>query len=157
MLSAGAVSRPSSQRQPCSSGKSGPSSLASTCLCGAKARCCGADAALVDVAGRAFRRSWAAHWRRQYVEVLELAVIPKSISPPPRPPRAVRQASPLELAGSAVPQCRVGTTATACHGGFRSPFFGVNLSRRDLCPTNFFYYLPFFPLMDSPGRDPFVS
>jgi len=44
----------------------------------------------VDVAGRALRRSWAAHWRRQYVEVLELAVIPKSISPPPRPPRAVR-------------------------------------------------------------------
>lgn len=44
----------------------------------------------VDVAGRALRRTWAAHWRRQYVEVLELAVIPKSISPPPRPPRAVR-------------------------------------------------------------------
>ncbi len=44
----------------------------------------------VDVVGRALRRTWAAHWRRQYVEVLELAVIPKSISPPPRPPRAVR-------------------------------------------------------------------
>lgn len=44
----------------------------------------------VDVAGRALRRTWAAHWRRQYVEVLELAIIPKSISPPPRPPRAVR-------------------------------------------------------------------
>jgi len=44
----------------------------------------------VDVAGRELRRTWAAHWRRQYVEVLALAVIPKSISPPSRSPRAVR-------------------------------------------------------------------
>src|SRR5258708_2318078 len=138
MFSAGAVSRPSSQRQSCSSGKSGPSSLASTCLCGAKARCCGTDAALVDVAGRALRRSWAAHWRRQYVEVLELAVIPKSRSPPPRPPRAVRQASPLELAGSDVPQCRVGITATACRGGFRSRFSGDDLTQEELVPTKLF-------------------
>ncbi len=43
----------------------------------------------VDVAGRSLRRSWIAHWRRQYVEVLELAEIPKGVSPP-RPPRAVR-------------------------------------------------------------------
>src|SRR2546425_7965022 len=27
----------------------------------------------VDVAGRALRRTWTAHWRRQYVEVLPLA------------------------------------------------------------------------------------
>jgi hypothetical protein len=44
----------------------------------------------VDVAGRALRRRWMAHWRRQYVEVIPLAEIPKSIAPPPRPPRAVR-------------------------------------------------------------------
>jgi hypothetical protein len=44
----------------------------------------------VDVAGRALRRTWTAHWRRQYVEVLALADMPKSVSPPPRPPRAVR-------------------------------------------------------------------
>jgi hypothetical protein len=44
----------------------------------------------VDVAGRALRRTWTAHWRRQYVEVLALAEIPKNVSPPPRPPRAVR-------------------------------------------------------------------
>jgi len=46
----------------------------------------------VDVAGRALRRTWAAHWRRQYVEVLALADMPQSVSPPPRPPRAVRLA-----------------------------------------------------------------
>jgi hypothetical protein len=43
-----------------------------------------------DVAGRALRRTWTAHWRRQHVEVLPLAEISKSLSPPPRPPRAVR-------------------------------------------------------------------
>ena len=43
-----------------------------------------------DVAGRALRRTWTAHWRRQYVEVLALADMPKSVSPPPRPPRAMR-------------------------------------------------------------------
>ena len=46
----------------------------------------------VDVAGRALRRTWTAHWRKQYVEVLLLEGIPKDVSPPPRPPhpRAVR-------------------------------------------------------------------
>jgi hypothetical protein len=44
----------------------------------------------VDVAGRSLRRTWIAHWRRQYVEVLPLAQIPKSLSPPPRSPRAIR-------------------------------------------------------------------
>jgi hypothetical protein len=44
----------------------------------------------VDVAGRALRRTWTAHWRKQYVEVLLLEEIPKDVSPPPRPPRAVR-------------------------------------------------------------------
>jgi hypothetical protein len=43
----------------------------------------------VDVAGRALRRTWTAHWRKQYVEVIPLAQIPRSGSPP-RPPRAVR-------------------------------------------------------------------
>jgi len=43
----------------------------------------------VDVAGRALRRTWMAHWRRQYVEVIPLAQLPKSVAPP-RPPRAVR-------------------------------------------------------------------
>jgi len=44
----------------------------------------------VDVAGRALRRSWMTHWRRQYVEILELTDTPSSLSPPLRPPRAVR-------------------------------------------------------------------
>jgi len=44
----------------------------------------------VDVAGRALRRTWMAHWRRQYIEILPLVGIPLSLSPPPRPPRAVR-------------------------------------------------------------------
>lgn len=41
----------------------------------------------VDVAGRALRRTWIAHWRRQYVEVLPVA---QETKPPPRPPRALR-------------------------------------------------------------------
>jgi len=44
----------------------------------------------VDVAGRALRRTWTKHWRGQYVEVLPLVEVPKSLSPPPRPPRAMR-------------------------------------------------------------------
>jgi hypothetical protein len=44
----------------------------------------------VDVAGRALRRTWTAHWRRQYVEVLPLAQAQQEAKPPPRPPRAVR-------------------------------------------------------------------
>ena len=52
----------------------------------------------VDVAGRALRRTWTAHWRGQYVEVLALAEASKNGLPPPRPSRAVRQASSLALA-----------------------------------------------------------
>ena len=44
----------------------------------------------VDVAGRSLRRTWIAHWRRQYVEVLPLAQVQPEAKPPPRPPRAVR-------------------------------------------------------------------
>jgi hypothetical protein len=44
----------------------------------------------VDVAGRALRRTWIAHWRRQYVEVLPLSHGKQEAKPPPRPPRAVR-------------------------------------------------------------------
>jgi hypothetical protein len=44
----------------------------------------------VDVAGRALRRTWITHWRSQYVEILPLVELPQRISPPPRPPRAVR-------------------------------------------------------------------
>jgi len=44
----------------------------------------------VDVAGRALRRSWTAHWRRQYVELLPLPQTLPKAKPPPRPPRAVR-------------------------------------------------------------------
>ncbi len=44
----------------------------------------------VDVAGRAILRTWIKHWRGQYVEVLPLVEVPKTLSPPPRPPRAVR-------------------------------------------------------------------
>lgn len=44
----------------------------------------------VDVAGRALRRTWIAHWRRQYVEVLPLAQVQQEVRSPARPPRAVR-------------------------------------------------------------------
>jgi len=44
----------------------------------------------VDVAGRALRRTWTAHWRRQYVELLPLAPAQPEAKPPPRPARAER-------------------------------------------------------------------
>jgi len=44
----------------------------------------------VDVAGRALRRTWMTHWRRQYVEILPLVQIQPELLPPPRPPRAIR-------------------------------------------------------------------
>lgn len=44
----------------------------------------------VDVAGRAFRRKWTAHWRHQYVEILPLVPIQPTTIPLARPPRAVR-------------------------------------------------------------------
>src|SRR5260370_12081350 len=44
----------------------------------------------VDVAGRALRRTWTAHWRRQYVEVLPLAHGQLEANPPPCPPRDLR-------------------------------------------------------------------
>ena len=44
----------------------------------------------MDVAGRALRRTWTTHWRSQYVEIIPLVELPQRISPPPRPPRAVR-------------------------------------------------------------------
>jgi hypothetical protein len=47
----------------------------------------------VDVAGRALRRTWMAHWRRQYVEILPLVQTQQVILPPPRPPRAIRSHS----------------------------------------------------------------
>jgi len=44
----------------------------------------------MDVAGRSIRRTWMAHWRRQYVEILPLVQTQQEAKPPPRPPRAVR-------------------------------------------------------------------
>ncbi len=44
----------------------------------------------VDVAGRALRRTWTAHWRQHYGAILPLVQIQQEILPPPRPPRAVR-------------------------------------------------------------------
>src|SRR5713101_3451341 len=36
----------------------------------------------VDVAGRALRRTWTAHWRRQYVEILPLVQAQQEAKPP---------------------------------------------------------------------------
>ena len=44
----------------------------------------------VDVAGRALRRIWIAHWRRQSVEMLLLTQVQQEVRPPARPPRALR-------------------------------------------------------------------
>jgi hypothetical protein len=98
MYSSGAVLGIRGQRRSSPSRKSGSPSLASTFRGFAKAHRSQLDAALVDVAGRSLRRTWIAHWRRQYVEVLPLAQTQLGAKPPARPPRAVRQASPLELA-----------------------------------------------------------
>jgi hypothetical protein len=86
----------------------------------------------VDVAGRALRRTWMTHWRKQYVEILPLVQTQLKAKPPARPPRAVRQASPLEVAGPARPQCRVRTTAPACHSRWRSRLSGRELSKEEL-------------------------
>jgi len=59
-------------------------------------------------------------FRRHYVEVLPLTQTQPEAKPPPRPPRAVRQASELSLAGSARTQRLVGTSTGAHHGGFRT-------------------------------------
>jgi len=87
----------------------------------------------VDVAGRALRRTWMAHWRRQYVEVIALAQLPRGVAPP-RSPRAVRQALPLELGRPTRTQCVVGTTPTAHHGGFRSRIPRQQLTKEE--PAN---------------------
>jgi hypothetical protein len=44
----------------------------------------------VDVEGRALRRTWTAHWRSQYVELIPLVEFAQRVFPPPRPPRAIR-------------------------------------------------------------------
>ncbi|GHO63941.1 hypothetical protein KSC_028330 [Ktedonobacter sp. SOSP1-52] len=44
----------------------------------------------VDVAGRALRRTWTTHWRRQHTEIIALVERPEKVFPPPRPPREVR-------------------------------------------------------------------
>src|SRR5512135_1613612 len=44
----------------------------------------------VDVAGRSICRHWIRHWRTQAMEVVCLTQKPEKLSPPPRPPRAVR-------------------------------------------------------------------
>src|SRR5690242_1843499 len=65
----------------------------------------------VDVAGRALRRTWMAHWRSQYVEVIPLTTISKRASPPPRAMRFYyRWSWPDRIASNAwwgPPQLRV--------------------------------------------------
>ena len=90
MYSAGAVPGIGGQRRSGASRKSGPPALACACRGCAQAHRARSAAALVDVAGRALRRTWTAHWRRQYVEVLPLAQTQPEAKPPARPPRAVR-------------------------------------------------------------------
>ena len=87
---AGAVFGIRGQRRSSASGQCCPPSFASPCRGFAKAHHARIDAALVDVAGRALRRTWTVHWRRQYVEVLALAQAQQGAKPPLRPPRAVR-------------------------------------------------------------------
>jgi hypothetical protein len=67
-----------------------------------------------DVAGRALRRTWTAHWRRQYVEILPLAQVQQEAKPPPRSPRALRshyrwswQDRLVRNAGFGPPQLRI--------------------------------------------------
>jgi hypothetical protein len=55
----------------------------------------------VDVAGRVLRRTWTAHWRRQYVEILPVAQAQQEDKPPPRPlARSVRITAGVGRIGS---------------------------------------------------------
>ena len=85
----------------------------------------------VDVAGRALRRRWTAHWRRHYVEVLPLPQTLPETKPPPRPPRALRQAPSLPLARSVGLQCRLGTTASAYQCSRCSRFSRQQLTKEE--------------------------
>ncbi len=76
----------------------------------------------VDVAGRSLRRTWMAHWRRQYVEVLPLVQTKPRGFASSSPTSCHPFSSPLELAGSARIQYLVGTSATTCHRRWCSQF-----------------------------------
>jgi len=76
----------------------------------------------VDVAGRALRRTWTAHWRQQYVEILPLVQIQQEILPPPRPPRAVRSHRRWSW------QDRL-----ACNAGFGPPHLRVSVAGVPAC------------------------
>ena len=73
----------------------------------------------VDVAGRALRRTWMAHGRRQGVEVLPLVEMLKPVSPPPRPPRVVRSHDRWSWSDRFARNAWWGAAATTHHGGFR--------------------------------------
>lgn len=71
----------------------------------------------VDVAGRALRRTWRAHWRRQHVEVLPLTEALPKRKPPPRPPRAVRSRHRWR-----------GPDRLACNTGFGPPQMRISVA-----------------------------
>jgi hypothetical protein len=71
----------------------------------------------VDVAGRALRRTWTAHWRQQYVEILPLVQTQQEMVPPARPPRAVRSHRRWSW------QDRL-----ACNAGFGPPHWRVTIA-----------------------------
>ncbi len=106
----------------------------------------------VDVSGRALRRTWTAHWRRQYVEILPLTDMPQSVSPPSRPPRAVRshhrwswQDRLARNAWSGPPQLRVTVAGVPA-------FLAMNERRRNWPPKRLFQCSAILPLSGSAGR-----
>src|SRR6266849_1558824 len=137
MCSAGAVSRPSSQRQSCSSGKSRPSSLASTCLCGAKTRRC-----WIDAVGGCGRSSASPHLDGPLASAIRsdpsLGSDPATGFASSSPTACHAFSSPLELAGPTRPQCWVRTSATACQCRWRSRFSGYTLTKEELVTTEAF-------------------
>jgi hypothetical protein len=85
----------------------------------------------VDVAGRALRRTWMTHWRRQYVEILPLVQTQQEAWPPARPPRAVRSHQSFRWQDRLACNAWL-TTATACHCRWRSLFSGRELIKEEL-------------------------
>lgn len=111
----------------------------------------------VDVAGRSFRRTWMAHWRRRYVEILPLVQTWQEVLPPPRPPRVMRShhrwRGPDRLAhnaGFGPPQLRVTVAGVPA-------FLAMNERRRNWPPKRFFQYSAIIPLSGSAGRGSSVS
>jgi hypothetical protein len=144
-----AVSWARSQRQSCPPRECCPSSLALTFGGFAQAGRARLDAALVDVAGRALRRTWMARLsqpiRRGDPAHDHLRDNLSSASPT----SGCAVASSLQLARSARKQRVVGTTATACHRGGRPRLSREQLRQEEVANKETIAMRWYLPLSES--------